>query len=138
MHERIALLMMTNILWLRHLFDRFHSRISTLRENHLSEDRSNHSKQYVRHHADVPVMPEEKSALRPPRPSELASGQQSSTHGSKRNEPRSTDVPSEQNVNAEEMEHQRYGEAQPQLVPTDMIETMITAQRRKKDSVSSA
>ncbi|KAL7907842.1 hypothetical protein GGI35DRAFT_481487 [Trichoderma velutinum] len=127
--------------WLRHLFDRFHSRIFTLRENHHPEDISNHVKTYSRHHEDMPMIPEEKSSLRPPRPSDADSGKQSSTSGSRQTEarrdaPRNTDVPSEQDINAEEMEHQRYGEAQPQLVPTDMIETMISAQERKKESLN--
>ncbi|KAK4065494.1 hypothetical protein Trihar35433_7614 [Trichoderma harzianum] len=87
----------------------------------------------------MPVIPEEKSSLRPARPSDVDSAKQSSTSGSKQEETRrdasrNTDVPSEQDVEAEEMEHQRYGEAQPQLVPTDMIETMISAQGRKKES----
>lgn len=121
--------------WLRHLFDRFHSRIFTFRENHHPEDRSFYGKTYE----DMPVIPEEKSSLRPARPSDVDSAKQSSTSGSKQEETRrdasrNTDVPSEQDVEAEEMEHQRYGEAQPQLVPTDMIETMISAQGRKKES----
>lgn len=90
----------------------------------------------------MPVIPEEKSSLRPPRPSDVDSGKQSRATGSKQEEeagrdaPRNMNVPSEQDVEAEEMEHQRYGEAQPQLVPTDMIETMISAQGRKKESLN--
>ncbi|KAJ4856574.1 hypothetical protein T069G_09942 [Trichoderma breve] len=96
---------------------------------------------YGKTYEDMPVIPEEKSSLRPPRPSDVDSGKQSSTSGSKQEEtrrdaPRNTDVLSEQDVEAEEMEHQRYGEAQPQLVPTDMIETMISAQGRKKESLN--
>ncbi|KAL7782054.1 hypothetical protein V8C43DRAFT_319285 [Trichoderma afarasin] len=126
--------------WLRHLFDRFHSRIFTFRENHHPEDRSFYGKTYE----DMPVIPEDKSSLRPPRPSDVDSGKQSSVSGSKqaeearRDAPRNMNVPSEQDVEAEEMEHQRYGEAQPQLVPTDMIETMISAQGRKKESLNEA
>ncbi|KAL7929886.1 hypothetical protein V8C35DRAFT_314562 [Trichoderma chlorosporum] len=135
--------MMTNILWLRHLFDRFHSRISTFRENHHPEERADCTKTYSRHHEDMPVLPEEKSSLRPPRPSEAGSGRQSSTLDSEQRKPQSdaskdTDVPSEHDMKAEEMEHQRYGEAQPQLVPTDMIETMISAQGRKNDGINGA
>lgn len=90
----------------------------------------------------MPVIPEEKSSLRPARPSDVDSGKQSSTSSSKQEEARrdaprdTTDVPSERDVEAEAMEHQRYGEAQPQLVPTDMIETMISAQERKKESLN--
>ncbi|UKZ83867.1 hypothetical protein TrVFT333_011681 [Trichoderma virens FT-333] len=96
-----------------------------------------------RHREDMPIIPEEKSSLRPPRPSEVDSERHGSTDDSKQREgrrdaARNTDVPSEQDINDEEMEHQRYGEAQPQLVPTDMIETMISAQGRKKDSLSDA
>ncbi|PKK53149.1 hypothetical protein CI102_1563 [Trichoderma harzianum] len=122
--------------WLRHLFDRYHSRIFTFRENHHPEDGSFYGKTYE----DMPVIPEEKSSLRPPRPSDVDSGKQNSISGPKQEEEarrdasRNTNVPSEQDVEAEEMEHQRYGEAQPQLVPTDMIETMISAQGRKKES----
>lgn len=87
-------------------------------------------------------MPEEKSSLRPVRPSADVDDarQQNKTqerHGD--GGPRgTTDVPSEQDVQEEEMEHQRYGEAQPQLVPTDVIETMITARGRKADSLGGA
>ncbi|KAL7953102.1 hypothetical protein V8C34DRAFT_321643 [Trichoderma compactum] len=123
---------------LRHLFDRFHSGIFTFRP----EDRSNRVKTYRRHHEDMPVIPEEKSSLRPSRPSDVDSAKHSSATGSKQEEeaqrdvPRNTDVPSKRETEAEEMEHQRYGEAQPQLVPTDMIETMISAQGRKKESLN--
>lgn len=92
----------------------------------------------------MPIIPEEKSSLRPARPPEVDSEHQKSAHGSKieqdgrDEEHRNTNVRSEQDINAEEMEHQRYGEAQPQLVPTDMIETMITAKGRKKDDLSGA
>ncbi|KAL6799482.1 hypothetical protein GGI42DRAFT_355077 [Trichoderma sp. SZMC 28013] len=123
--------------WLRHLFDRFHSGIFTFRP----EDRSNRVKTYSRHYEDMPVIPEEKSSLRPPRPSDVDSAKRSSASSSKQEEtrrdaPRNTNVPSEQEIEAEEMEHQRYGEAQPQLVPTDMIETMMSAQGRKKESLN--
>lgn len=45
------------------------------------------------------------------------------------------DAPPRGKINAEEMEHQRYGEAQPQLVPSDVIETMMMAKGRKTDSL---
>lgn len=83
-------------------------------------------------------MPEEKSLLRPPRP-DAASTQQSSPKDDAiagtgwRDASRNTDVPSEQDVYAQEMEHQRYGEAQPQLVPTDMIETMLHTAKGAKE-----
>lgn len=40
--------------------------------------------------------------------------------------------------NAQEMEqhrHQRYGEAQPQLVPSDVIETMMMGKGRRGDGL---
>ncbi|KAH6603251.1 hypothetical protein Trco_008026 [Trichoderma cornu-damae] len=128
---------MTNILWLRQLFDRFHSRIFTFREGHHPEDKSSHIQT---HNA---TMPEEKSSLRPPRPPEADPRQRSRTQvpeaaEARRDASRSTDVPSEEDITAREMEHQRYGEAQPQLVPTDVIETMITAKGRKTDSLGGA
>ncbi|KKO98454.1 hypothetical protein THAR02_09446 [Trichoderma harzianum] len=112
-----------------------------LRSEPGSEDDPNRSF-YGKTYEDMPVIPEEKSSLRPPRPSDVDSGKQSRATGSKQEEeagrdaPRNMNVPSEQDVEAEEMEHQRYGEAQPQLVPTDMIETMISAQGRKKESLN--
>ncbi|KAL6821326.1 hypothetical protein V8C40DRAFT_267681 [Trichoderma camerunense] len=112
-----------------------------LRSEPGSEDDPNRSF-YGKTYEDMPVIPEEKSSLRPARPSDVDSGKQSNTSGSKQEEEargntnRNTDVPSEEDVEAEEMEHQRYGEAQPQLVPTDMIETMISAQGRKKESLN--
>ncbi|KAH0493498.1 hypothetical protein TgHK011_000163 [Trichoderma gracile] len=145
MHERIALLMMTNILWLRHLFDRLHSRISTFRESHSPQpDKALVIDSYGRRHADMPSIQEEKSSLRPSRPDGDAARQQlgskdSTARQGRRDASRNTDVPSEEDVQAQEMEHQRYGEAQPQLVPTDVIETMLhTAKGRNKDGLDSA
>ncbi|KAL6854508.1 hypothetical protein J3F83DRAFT_754766 [Trichoderma novae-zelandiae] len=132
---------MANILWLRHIFDRFHSGISTFRESHPPKnDEALRIKTYSRHHADMSKMPEEKSSLRPPRVPELDARPQSSkddsiTRQDRRDVVGNTDVPSEEDVRAEEREHQRYGEAQPQLVPTDVIETMLTARGRNKDSL---
>ncbi|PTB63406.1 hypothetical protein BBK36DRAFT_1126956, partial [Trichoderma citrinoviride] len=128
--------------WLRHLFDRIHSRVSTFRESHSPQtDKALHIDEYSRHHADMSDIPEEKSSLRPLR-LEVDARQQTnskvSTTGQDRREgPRSTNVPSEQDVHAQEMEHQRYGEAQPQLVPTDVIEMMLTstAKGRNKDGL---
>ncbi|TFA99800.1 hypothetical protein CCMA1212_008200 [Trichoderma ghanense] len=130
-------------LWLRHLFDRFHSRIPIFRESHTSQtDKARHSDKYGRRYADMPSTPEEKSSLRPPRP-EVDARQQTSSENAmagqnRRDVPTSTNVPSEQDVQAQEMEHQRYGEAQPQLVPTDMIEMMLTARGRNKDGLDAA
>ncbi|KAL7808686.1 hypothetical protein V8C26DRAFT_412873 [Trichoderma gracile] len=146
MHERIALLIMTNILWLRHLFDRLHSRISTFRESHSPQsDKALVMDSYSRRHADMSSIPEEKSSLRPSRPDGDAARQQqlgskeSIAGQGRRDASRNTDVPSEEDVHAQEMEHQRYGEAQPQLVPTDVIETMLhTAKGRNKDGLDSA
>ncbi|KAM0249340.1 hypothetical protein ACHAQJ_009101 [Trichoderma viride] len=132
---------MTNILWLRQLFDRLHSRLFTFRESQRLEDASNHVEAY---HASMPVIPEEKTSLQPKRHLETDSRQQSKTHGSQTEQGQrdvssgNTNVPSKEEINADEMEHQRYGDAQPQLVPTDMIETMITAKGRKTDSLSGA
>ncbi|PNP56174.1 hypothetical protein THARTR1_03699 [Trichoderma harzianum] len=86
----------------------------------------------------MPVIPEEKSSLRPPRrQSDVDSGRQSKQEEDRRDAPgNTTNVPSEREIEAQEMEHQRYGEAQPQLVPTDMIETMMSAQGRKKESLN--
>ncbi|RFU81825.1 hypothetical protein TARUN_416 [Trichoderma arundinaceum] len=111
------------------------------RQSDLTGETSHHPDS--RHHASMSTVPEEKSSLRLPRPPELDSRQQSrtqasTTEGGRRDVPRSTDVPSEEDIHAQEMEHQRYGEAQPQLVPTDMIETMITAKGRKTDSLGGA
>ncbi|KAL7812121.1 hypothetical protein V8C44DRAFT_329779 [Trichoderma aethiopicum] len=131
---------MTNILWLRHLFDRLHSRISTFRESHSPQaDKALHVDEYSRH-ADMASIPEEKSSLRPPRPEDDATQQQSSSiaRQNRGDIPRDTNVPSEQDVQAQEMEHQRYGEAQPQLVPTDVIRTMLTDKGRSKDGLGGA
>jgi hypothetical protein len=89
----------------------------------------------------MPAVPEEKTSLQPLRHPEIDSRQQNKTHGSQTEEGRrdvssNTDVPPKEEINTDEMEHQRYGDAQPQLVPTDMIETMITGKGRKTDSLS--
>ncbi|KAK4082308.1 uncharacterized protein Triagg1_2120 [Trichoderma aggressivum f. europaeum] len=85
----------------------------------------------------MPVIPEDKSSLQPPpRQSDVGSGKQSKQEEAQRDAPRNTNVPSKREIEAEEMEHQRYGEAQPQLVPMDVIETMMSAQGRKKESLN--
>jgi hypothetical protein len=124
--------------WLRQLFDRFHSiRIFTFRDGHHLEDASQrHSK------ASMPAMPEEKSMLRPLQRPETDSRPQQQ-HGltpedSQRDVAKSSSAdapPPREGINEREMEHQRYGEAQPQLVPSDVIETMMLGKGRKTESL---
>ncbi|KAL7922200.1 hypothetical protein ACQKWADRAFT_313402 [Trichoderma austrokoningii] len=113
--------------WLRQLFDRFHSiRIFAFRDGSRLEDAPHHNHGT----ASMPVMPEEKSMLRPlQRPEADSRPQQQQRDVSKSS---SVDAPPpREGVDAQEMEHQRYGEAQPQLVPSDVIETMMMGKRRK-------
>lgn len=120
--------------WLRQLFDRLHSlRIFAFRDENRLEGASNsHAK------ASMPAMPEEKSMLRPLQQPETDSRQQ---HGltskdSQRNATKSSaDAPPRDGIDAQEMEHQRYGEAQPQLVPSDVIETMMMGKGRRAESL---
>lgn len=95
--------------WLRQLLDRFHSiRIFAFRDGNRLEDAAN---------ASMPAMPEEKAMLRPPTEQRDVAKSSSSA----------ADAP----PTREEMEHQRYGEAQPQLVPSDVIETMMMGKGRR-------
>ncbi|KAL6900379.1 hypothetical protein GGI43DRAFT_383858 [Trichoderma evansii] len=123
--------------WLRQLLDRFHSiRIFAFRDGNRLEDASHHAK------ASMPAFPEEKSMLRPLQRPETDSRQQHGIRGlTSEDGPRdasksSADGPPRGEIDAEEMEHQRYGEAQPQLVPSDVIETMMMAKGRKTESLS--
>lgn len=116
--------------WLRQLFDRFHSiRIFAFRDGNRLEDASNsHAK------ASMPAMPEEKSMLRP-----LQRPETDSTPQRDVSKPSSADAPPPKDrIDAQEMEHQRYGEAQPQLVPSDVIETMMMGKGRRTEGLGSA
>lgn len=123
--------------WLRQLLDRFHSiRIFAFRDGNRLEDASNHAK------ASMPALPEEKSMPRPllQRPETDARPQHgmrglASGNGRRDASESSADGPPRGDIDAEEMEHQRYGEAQPQLVPSDVIETMMMAKGRKTEGV---
>lgn len=130
MGEDAAKLTLINTMyrWLRQLLDRFHSiGIFAFRDGHRLEDASHHHAQ-----ASMPVMPEEKSMLRPLQRPETDSKQQQQRDASKS----SADTSSPRGgIEAREMEHQRYGEAQPQLVPSDVIETMMMAKGRKTDGL---
>lgn len=64
----------------------------------------------------MPAMPEDKSMLRPQTQQRDVAKSSSSAADA---------PPTREGVDAREMEHQRYGEAQPQLVPSDVIETMM-------------
>ncbi|KAL7784610.1 hypothetical protein V8C37DRAFT_420443 [Trichoderma ceciliae] len=119
----------------------------SLRDRGSGPRQSQLTKETNRHHASMPTTPEEKSSLRPLRQPAVDSRQQNVAQGPEMDSemeqgrggvPGDTDAPPEEDINAKAMEHQRYGEAQPQLVPTDMIETMITAKARKTDGSSGA
>lgn len=116
--------------WLRQLFDRFHSiRIFAFRDGNRLENASNsHAK------ASMPAMPEEKSMLRPlQRPETDSTPQRDVAKSSSADSP-----PTKDGIDAQEMEHQRYGEAQPQLVPSDVIETMMMGKGRRAEGLGSA
>lgn len=76
----------------------------------------------------MPAMPEEKSMLRPLQQPETNSRHQQPDVAKSS----SADAPPREGVDAREMEHQRYGEAQPQLVPSDVIETMMMGKGRRE------
>lgn len=106
------------------MFDRIQSiKFFAVRDGNRLEDASGrHAK------ASMPAMPEEKSMLRPLQQPETNSRHQQPDVAKSS----SADAPPREGVDAREMEHQRYGEAQPQLVPSDVIETMMMGKGRRE------
>lgn len=73
----------------------------------------------------MPAMPEDKAMLRPQTPQRDVAKSSSAADA----------PPTREGIDAREMEHQRYGEAQPQLVPSDVIETMMMGKGRRAEGL---